>query len=117
VERQELTYLLGYTNNKFLENNMNHKLALSTALAAALSLGVITESEAGDKRVKKEKCYGVAAAGQNDCSNLAGTHSCAGQSKIDNDPGEWRLVTKGTCEPQGGLNAKVARKQYKQSKS
>lgn len=92
---------------------MNHKLALSTALAVTLSLGVVAESEA--KREKKEKCYGISLAGQNDCGNLAGTHSCAGQSTVDNDPGEWRLVTKGTCEPQGGLTAKEARKQYKKS--
>ncbi len=92
---------------------MNHKLALSTALAVTLSLGLVAESEA--KREKKEKCYGISAAGQNDCGNLAGTHSCAGQSTVDNDPGEWRLVTKGTCAPQGGLSAKEARKQFKKS--
>ena len=94
---------------------MNHKLALSTALAAALSLGVVAQSEAEEKRVKKEKCYGVSAAGQNDCSNLAGTHSCAGQSKIDNDPGEWRLVTKGTCTVQGGLSRTEARAKVKKA--
>ena len=92
---------------------MNHKLALSTALAVTLSLGVVADSEA--KREKKEKCYGISLAGQNDCGNLAGTHSCAGQSTVDNDPGEWRLVTKGTCTSQGGLKAKEARKLFKKS--
>ncbi len=88
---------------------MNHNLALSTALAAVLSLGVISDVDAAEKRAKKEKCYGVSLAGQNDCSNIAGTHSCAGQSKVDNDPGEWRLVTKGLCKSQGGLTRKEAR--------
>ncbi len=88
---------------------MNHNLALSTALAAVLSLGVISDVDAAEKRAKKEKCYGVSLAGQNDCSNIAGTHSCAGQSNVDNDPGEWRLVTKGLCKSQGGLTRKEAR--------
>lgn len=91
---------------------MNHNIALSTAFAAALSLGVM--AEAAEKRVKKEKCYGVSLAGQNDCSNIAGTHSCAGQSTLDNDPGEWRLVTKGLCKSQGGLTRKEARELLKQ---
>ncbi len=94
---------------------MNHKIALSTAFAAALSLGAVTESEAAEKRIKKEKCYGVALAGQNDCSNIAGTHSCAGQSTVDNDPGEWRLVNKGLCKIKGGMNQKEARAKVKKN--
>lgn len=92
---------------------MKHNLAMSAALAAVVSLGVIDSAGAAEKRVKKEKCYGVAAAGQNDCSNLAGTHSCAGQSTVDNDPGEWRLVTKGLCKTQGGLTRKEAKEKIK----
>lgn len=91
---------------------MSHKLALSGALAAALTLGVVSESAAASK-VKKEKCYGVSLAGQNDCSNLAGTHSCAGQSTVDNDPGEWRLVNKGTCKIIKGYTRKEARELLK----
>jgi uncharacterized membrane protein len=91
---------------------MNHKLALSSALAAALTLGVVAESSAGSK-VKKEKCYGVTLAGQNDCGNLAGTHSCAGQSTLDNDIGEWRLVNKGSCADLGGYSKKEAKKIFK----
>ena len=53
---------------------MNHNIALSTAFAAALSLGVMADAEAAEKRVKKEKCYGVSLAGQNDCSNLSLIH-------------------------------------------
>ena len=40
---------------------------------------------------EKEKCYGIAKAGQNDCANLAGTHSCAGQSKVSDDA-DWTFV-------------------------
>lgn len=92
---------------------MSNKLIASAALAAVISTGVIAPAEAASK---KEKCYGVAKAGQNDCANLAGTHSCAGQSSIDNDKGEWKLVKKGTCSTLGGLSKKEAKKIYLASK-
>lgn len=88
---------------------MKHQLAVSTALTAVLALGAIAPLSAADK----EKCYGVAKAGQNDCANLAGTHSCAGQSTVDNDVGEWKLVAKGTCESLGGVSKKAAQAQFK----
>jgi uncharacterized membrane protein len=59
---------------------------------------------------EKEKCYGIAKAGQNDCANLAGTHSCAGQSKVSDDKGEWKYVAKGTCESMKGMSAEQAKK-------
>ncbi len=88
---------------------MNQKQRIATA-ALVVALGTISTSpvHAGGK----EKCYGISAAGQNDCGNLAGTHSCAGQSKVDNDPGEWKLVAKGTCVDIGGLLKKEAKKRY-----
>lgn len=93
---------------------MNNKLIASAALAAVIATGVVAPAEAGSK---KEKCYGVAKAGQNDCANLAGTHSCAGQSTVDNDKGEWKLVKKGTCSTLGGLSKKDAKKLYLAEKS
>lgn len=65
----------------------------------------------------KEKCYGIAAAGQNDCGNLAGTHSCAGQATEDNDPGEWKLVAKGTCKDLGGMLKDEAKKRYQEQQA
>ena len=91
---------------------MNKKLLASAALAAVMATAVAPAAHAGGK----EKCYGVAKAGQNDCGNLAGTHSCAGQSKVDNDPGEWKLVAKGTCKDLGGMSKKEAKKRYKEQK-
>lgn len=91
---------------------MNNKLLASAALAAFLSSGVVAKAEAASK----EKCYGIAGAGQNDCANLAGTHSCAGQSSIDNDKGEWKLVKKGTCSTLGGLSKAEAKKLHLASK-
>ena len=51
----------------------------------------------------KDKCYGVAKAGQNDCA--AGKHACAGQSTVDKDPASWKYVDKGTCEKMGGMTS------------
>lgn len=45
---------------------------------------------------KYEKCYGVAAAGHNDCF-FAG-NSCAGTAARDRDPAAWVYVPKGSCE-------------------
>ncbi|MFT5580349.1 MAG: putative membrane protein [Paraglaciecola psychrophila] len=88
---------------------MNTKqLVASSALAMILAATVAVPAQAGDK----EKCYGVAPAGQNDCGNLSGTHSCAGQSSVDNSMEEWKLVAKGTCEEMGGLLKTAAQAKY-----
>jgi uncharacterized membrane protein len=95
---------------------MNQRLALSSALASALALGLIGVASAQNMSKDtqgKEKCYGIAKAGQNDCANLSGTHSCAGQSKVDNDPGEWKYVAKGTCKDMKGMTAEEAKKAAK----
>lgn len=93
---------------------MNSKQRIA---AAALTVALATISIAHTQAAGKEKCYGVAKAGQNDCGNLAGTHSCAGQSTVDNDPGEWKLVSKGTCESIGGMLKAEAKKRYAESKN
>ena len=58
---------------------MNQRLILSTALASVLAMGMLSSVNAADTPAGKEKCFGIAKAGQNDCANLSGTHSCAGQ--------------------------------------
>jgi uncharacterized membrane protein len=86
---------------------MNQRAILSSALASVLALGLVGQAAAQDS--KKEKCYGVAKAGQNDCGNLAGTHTCAGQAKADMDVGEWKYVAAGTCQKIGGKSADEAK--------
>jgi uncharacterized membrane protein len=92
---------------------MNQRLVLSSALASVMALGLIGTVAAQDKAKDKEKCYGIAKAGQNDCANLSGSHSCAGQNKVDNDPGEWKYVAKGTCKDMKGMTAEEAKKAKK----
>jgi len=81
---------------------MNQRLIVSSALASVLALGLAGQTTAQAK--EKEKCFGIAKAGQNDCANLSGSHSCAGQNKVDNDPGEWKYVAKGTCKDLKGMS-------------
>jgi uncharacterized membrane protein len=91
---------------------MNQRLIISSALASALALGLLGESAAQDmaKPGGKEKCFGVAKAGQNDCANLSGSHSCAGQAKVDNGPDEWKYVAKGNCKDMKGMSEAEAKK-------
>ncbi len=86
---------------------MNKQILAPSALASILALAAVQPAFAADDA--KEKCYGVAKAGANDCASAAGTHSCAGQSKVDNDPGEWKFVASGTCKQAGGLTVAEAK--------
>ena len=73
---------------------------LNSAVAGLLALGFAQAAAAQDSKAEKEKCYGVAKAGQNDCGTA--THSCAGKARKDNATDEWKMVPKGTCEKMGG---------------
>jgi uncharacterized membrane protein len=91
-------------------NPRSHQgLIAASALASLLALGLAGNAAAQDKAAK-EKCFGIAKAGQNDCANLSGTHSCAGQSKVDNGADEWKYVAKGTCADMKGMTAEEAKK-------
>lgn len=69
-------------------------LAIAGALTSALALIAATPSVAQEST--KEKCYGVALKGQNDCAAGAGT-TCAATSKVDYQGNSWKLVAKGSC--------------------
>jgi uncharacterized membrane protein len=86
---------------------MNHRLVISSAFASVLGLGLVASAAAADAPAK-EKCYGLAKAGQNDCANISGSHSCAGQSKVDRGIDEWVYVKAGTCRKMGGMTADEA---------
>ncbi|MDM7943404.1 MAG: DUF2282 domain-containing protein [Hydrogenophaga sp.] len=68
--------------------------ALALAMGAALTLAA---SPAAAQSADKEKCFGVALKGKNDCAAGPGT-SCAGTSKVDYQGNAWSLVPKGSCE-------------------
>lgn len=98
---------------------MNQRQLLSSALASVVALGLAQPAaahmEMGAKG--KDKCYGVAKAGENSCGNLSGTHACGGEAQTDNSPEEWKLVPKGTCAKLGGMNEKQAIAAFKKAKA
>src|SRR5262245_6655888 len=71
--------------------------AVTTALATIASAGPLTKAEA-DAAVAahKEKCFGVALKGQNDCAAGPGT-TCQGTSTTDFQGNAWKFVQGGTC--------------------
>jgi uncharacterized membrane protein len=77
---------------------VNTKIALLVASAVGAA-AISVQANAGPAPVptwSAEKCYGVAAAGKNDCA-ATGSHSCAGGAKRANDPASWIYVPTGTC--------------------
>ena len=93
---------------------MNQRTLIAAAAASLLSTFLVATPAMAQE---KEKCYGIAEAGKNDCANLAGTHSCAGQSKLTKDVGEWKYVAKGTCADMKGLTADAAKAKMSEKKS
>lgn len=84
----------------------NARTLIQTAASTLLAAGILVASAAAVAADEpKEKCFGVAKAGQNDCGSKTSKHSCAGQSKVDNDPNDFKLVAKGSCEKMGGKMA------------
>lgn len=80
-----------------------NKIVNGAALAAiAVAISVSPAQAKSAKSAKTEKCFGIAKAGQNDCATKTGSHSCAGQAKVDSSPYEWKYVPPGTCTKMGG---------------
>lgn len=78
---------------------MKNSTLIQSALIGLLAAGSLaTVAQAADEG--KDKCFGIAKAGMNDCGTAK--HGCAGQAKADSDPAEWKYVAKGTCEKIGG---------------
>jgi uncharacterized membrane protein len=78
--------------------NRSNRIALLGSLAGLLAVVASSTVVAADMApaADKEKCFGVAMKGKNDCAAGAGT-TCAGTSKVDYQGNSWKLVPKGTC--------------------
>ena len=80
--------------------------AMATAFATLASAAPLTKAEVdAAAAAHKEKCFGVALKGQNDCAAGPGT-SCQGTSTVDFQGNAWKFVRGGTCAsivlPNGG---------------
>ena len=78
---------------------MDQKALVAAAVAGLFALGAHSGALA---QKGEEKCWGVAKAGQNDCGSNKTSHSCAGQSKKNYDPNDFKVVKSGTCIAMGG---------------
>ena len=87
---------------------MKSKLIITSAIAGLVALSAASGVMAEEKKAEKEKCYGVAKKGANDCGTAS--HACAGQSKNDMAGDEWKYVAKGTCEGMKGTLKPVVAK-------
>jgi uncharacterized membrane protein len=72
----------------------------SVLLAAAVAGVAFANAVAPASAADNEKCYGVAAAGKNDCATA--TSSCAGTSKVDNQSDAFVAVPAGLCTKLSG---------------
>ena len=71
--------------------------AMTTALSTLASAAPLTKAEANAAvAAHKEKCFGVALKGQNDCAAGPGT-TCQGTSTVDFEGNAWKFVRGGTC--------------------
>ncbi len=71
--------------------------AVTTALASMAVSAPLTKAEVkAAQAAHKEKCYGVALKGQNDCAAGPGT-TCQGTSTVDFQGNSWKFVQHGTC--------------------
>jgi uncharacterized membrane protein len=75
---------------------MEKNQILTAAIGGLLAIGLTGNASAADKP-EREKCFGVAKAGANDCATNKSSHSCAGQAKKNGDPTDFVSVPKGTC--------------------
>ncbi len=75
------------------------RLQSSQVAALALAVGTVlafAQAPAYAQPADKEKCFGVALKGKNDCAAGPGT-TCAGTSVRDFQGNAWSLVAKGSC--------------------
>ena len=98
-----------------MPNKKRMGLTVAAALASAVSMAMVASADSALAATSKVKCYGVAKAGENHCADAAGTHSCAAQSTVDYDGGEWRVeksaeaceMASGSLEPFEGVNKQL----------
>lgn len=96
-----------------MTQNLTPKLS-AAALAVALGAAFVTLPAAAQP-ADKEKCYGVALKGKNDCAAGPGT-TCAGTSKTDHQGNAWSLVPKGSCEMTASKTSPTGKGQLKEFK-
>ena len=87
------------TGDSSRDHRVGNAMVLGSAVLIALAAvqrhtHALPGSDATFK-LARERCHGVARAGQNDCGTVK--HACAGRATSDRDPDEWISLPTGTC--------------------
>ncbi len=81
----------------FVSAKPNDQLTVAESAPDKVKTAVASWKEGKRLRGRKDKCYGIALAGQNDCAAGPGT-SCEGTSTVDFQGNAWTHVPRGSCE-------------------
>jgi uncharacterized membrane protein len=92
---------------------ISKRALISSAIATVVAMGAMAASAQDkdnmDNMKAMEKCYGVVAAGKNDCAGNG--HACQGQSTKSADAGEFIALPAGICERlEGGSTSPAMKK-------
>lgn len=74
----------------------NDQVSLNDGASTAVKAAFVKWQNGERFRGGKEKCFGIALSGENDCAAGPGT-SCAGTSTVDFQGNAWTLVPAGAC--------------------
>ncbi len=74
--------------------------AQDTSLSPDADPAAVARTEARVRQEHLVKCYGINAAGRNDCATAA--HACAGQATRSADRGSFVLLPAGDCDKVAG---------------
>jgi len=75
----------------------NEQLAVADSAPDKVKTAVASWKDGGRLPGRKDKCYGIALAGENDCAAGPGT-SCEGTSTVDFQGNAWTYAPRGSCE-------------------
>jgi uncharacterized membrane protein len=75
----------------------NEKLTVADAAPDNVKTDFASWKEGNRLSGRKDKCYGISLAGENDCAAGPGT-SCEGTSTVDFQGNAWTYAPKGSCE-------------------
>jgi uncharacterized membrane protein len=82
----------------FMSNSVSRRTLSTAGLALAVGAALtLASAPVSAQSASKEKCFGVALKGKNDCAAGPGT-SCAGTSVRDHQGNAWKSVDMGSCE-------------------
>ena len=81
---------------------MNKSLWIASAVAAAVSVPIVSVGAPVAQPPKSEKCYGIAKAGKNDCQTA--TNSCAGSVTSERKADAWLYLPAGLCAKIAGAS-------------